>query len=339
MQTHDKILLGHGSGGKLMHELIEKVFLKYFDDEQLKGQTDASVVTVPPNKLAFTTDAYVVQPLFFPGGNIGKLAVCGTVNDLVAAGAKPLYLSAAFILEEGLEISVLDEIVKSMAETASAAGVSIVCGDTKVVGKGQCDKMFIATSGIGVLRMQNETIGSGSLITPGNHIILSGTLGDHGMAVLAARNQLGFTTKIQSDCAPLNLMIQPLLDACLPIHFMRDPTRGGLATVLSEISQQKPYGIEIIESMIPVSEPVLGMCELYGFDPLYIANEGKMVIIVPEEFSDETISLLRKSEPGKLATLIGKITDEFNGKVVMKTRIGGTRLITMLAGEQLPRIC
>lgn len=322
-----------------MHELIEKLFLKYFNDEMLRAQTDAALLTTGTAKLAFTTDAYVVQPLFFAGGNIGKLAVCGTVNDLVAAGARPLYLSAAFIIEEGLELAVLTEIVRTMAKTAKMAGLRIVCGDTKVVGKGQCDKLFITTSGIGQVQKAHEDIGSGEKIQPGDDLIISGTLGDHGMAVLAARNQLGFSTDLQSDCAPLNIMIQPMLDAGLPLHFMRDPTRGGLASVLCEIAQNKTYGIEIDEALIPVSDPVLGMCELYGFDPLYIANEGKMLVIVPESKSDETMRLLQKSDLGKNAAVIGRVTEKNPGKVVMKTQIGGTRLITMLAGEQLPRIC
>jgi hydrogenase expression/formation protein HypE len=339
MQTNDKILLGHGSGGKLMHELIEKVFLKHFNDPELLTQGDSALLPFTEGRLAFTTDAFVVQPLFFAGGNIGKLAVCGTVNDLVASGARPLYLSVSFIIEEGLELSELETIVKSMAETAGNAGVRIICGDTKVVGKGQCDKLFISTSGIGKVQKEHEDIGSGKNIQPGDHILISGTLGDHGMAVLAARNQLGFTTDLQSDCAPLNLMIQPLLDAGLPIHFMRDPTRGGLASVLCEIIQNKPFGIEIDETMIPVSETVEGMCEVYGFDPMYIANEGKMLMIVPESKSGEALRLLQKSEMGKSAALIGRVTEKYEGKLVMRTRIGGTRLITMLAGEQLPRIC
>jgi len=339
MQTHDKILLGHGSGGKLMHDLIEKVFLKHFNDPALLTQSDSAVMPVPEGRLAFTTDAYVVQPLFFAGGNIGKIAVCGTINDLVASGAQPLYLSVAFIIEEGLELSVLEIIVKTMAETARHAGVRIVCGDTKVVGKGQCDKLFITTSGVGQIKEEHKEISTGNPIQPGDHIIISGTLGDHGMAVLAARNQLGFTSDLQSDCAALNLMIQPLLDAGLPIHFMRDPTRGGLASVLGEIVQNRLFGIEIDETMIPVSEPVRGMCEVYGFDPLYIANEGKLVMIVPESKSDETLRLLHKSDLGKNAAAIGRVTEKNPGKVVLKTHIGGTRLITMLAGEQLPRIC
>lgn len=339
MQTHDKILLGHGSGGKLMHDLIEKVFLKHFNDPVLLAQSDSAVMPVPEGRLAFTTDAYVVQPLFFAGGNIGKLAVCGTVNDLVAAGARPLYLSVAFIIEEGLEFSVLEEIVQTMSETARHAGVRIVCGDTKVVGKGQCDKLFITTSGIGQVQKEHEDIGSGKMIQPGDRIIISGTLGDHGMAVLAARNQLGFKTDLQSDCAPLNIMIRPLLDAGLPIHFMRDPTRGGLATVLTEIVDNKPYGILLEEERIPVSEPVFGMCELYGFDPMYMANEGKMIILISPEHSPKAIKMLRETESGKDAKLIGKVIETNEGKVLMKTRIGGKRIITMLAGEQLPRIC
>jgi hydrogenase expression/formation protein HypE len=339
MQTHDKILLGHGSGGKLMHELIEKVFLKYFNDPALIAQTDAALLPPASGRLVFTTDAYVVQPLFFAGGNIGKIAVCGTINDLVAAGAQPLYLSVSFIIEEGLEISVLEIIVKTMAETARHAGVRIVCGDTKVVGKGQCDKLFITTSGIGQVQKVHEEIGLGEKIQPGDHVIISGTLGDHGMAVLAARNQLGFASDLQSDCAPLNLMVQILLDAGLPIHFMRDPTRGGLASVLSEIVQNKLFGIEIDETKIPVSEPVRGMCEVYGFDPLYIANEGKMLLVISSNATDEVLDILQKSEHGKHAAIIGRIVSDYQGKVVMKTNIGGRRIISMLAGEQLPRIC
>ncbi|MDP2423501.1 MAG: hydrogenase expression/formation protein HypE [Bacteroidales bacterium] len=339
MQTTNKILLGHGSGGRMMHNLITELFARHFNDPVLDQQTDAALLSFPFGNLAFTTDAFVVQPLFFTGGDIGKLSVCGTVNDLVASGATPLWISAAFIIEEGLEVSVLEDIVKSMASSARQAGVRIVCGDTKVVGKGQCDRLFITTSGIGQVQSQHLRIATGELITAGDHIIISGTLGDHGMAVLAARNELGFASKLLTDCAPLNLMVQPLLDENLDIRFMRDPTRGGLATVLCEIAENKDFGIIINEEQLPVSEAVRGMCELYGFDPLYIANEGKMLIISSPKDSSRIIEILKKSPEGRQATLIGEVSNDHTAKVLLKTQIGGTRMITMLAGEQLPRIC
>ncbi len=339
MQTPDKILLGHGSGGKLMHDLIENIFGKYFIDNELASKGDAAILPFNKGLMAFTTDAFVVQPLFFNGGDIGKLAVCGTVNDLVAAGAEPLFLSASFIIEEGLEIAILEKVVASMAVAAAEAGVRIVCGDTKVVGKSQCDKLFITTSGVGKVNPGYQEIVSRIMISPGDFVLLSGSLGDHGMAVLAARNELGFASSVKSDCASLNKMIQPVLDKGLNVKFMRDPTRGGLASALCEIVQGQPFGLVIEEDKIPVHVSVTGMCELYGYDPLYLANEGKMLIIASENHSDEVLSILQQTGEGKEANIIGRVIDQYPGKVLLKTKLGGNRYITMLAGEQLPRIC
>lgn len=332
-------MIGHGSGGRMMHELIENVFISIFDDPLLTLQDDSAVMDPVTGNLAFTTDSYVVQPLFFPGGDIGKLAVCGTVNDLAAAGAKPLYLSAAFIIEEGMETETLIKVVRSMADAAREAGVRIVCGDTKVVGKGQCDQLFITTSGVGEVVNAIVPLVCGKNISHGDRVILSGTIGDHGMAVLAARNDLNVKDMIESDCAPLNSMVQPLLDMMLPVKFMRDPTRGGLAATLCEIVNNRQFGILIDEEAIPINKSVRGMCELFGFDPLYVANEGKMVIVVPDEICDEALNIIRRSEYGKRAAVIGTIEEKNPGMVIARTIIGGKRIITMPAGEQLPRIC
>ncbi|MFO7723561.1 MAG: hydrogenase expression/formation protein HypE [Bacteroidales bacterium] len=334
-----KILMAHGSGGRLMHSLIDRVFRLHFADPELNQLADAAVMDGIRPRMAFTTDAFVVQPLQFPGGDIGKLAVCGTVNDLAASGAKPLYLSASFILEEGLEIALLEEIVISMAEVARSCGVRIVCGDTKVVGRGQCDQMFITTAGVGEVAVQYAELATGRLIRPGDHVILNGTLGDHGMAVLAARNHLGFYSDVESDCAPLNTMLTPLTEAGLNLRFMRDPTRGGLASVLCEIAEMSGFGIEVFETAIPVRNPVKAMCELFGFDVLHIANEGKMVIIAAPEDSERAISLLKQSPYGADAIRIGEVVDIHHRQVRMKTVIGGSRIISMPEGELLPRIC
>lgn len=322
-----------------MHNLIESVFLPHFDDPLLAQQSDSALVRLITGRYAFTTDAYVVNPIIFSGGNIGKLAVCGTVNDLVAAGAKPLYLSASFILEEGLEIPVLSNIVRSMADAAREAGVRIVCGDTKVVERGKCDKLFINTSGIGEVDERNADIASGKRVSPGDRVIISGTLGDHGMAVLATRNNLGFMSEIKSDCAPLYSMMEPVFASEIPLHFMRDPTRGGLAASLCEVVKERAFGIVLEENTIPVKETVRGMCELYGFDPLHIANEGKMVIIVPGNRCDEVVKILSKTDYGREAAIIGTVSADNSGLVTMNTVIGGTRIVSMPAGEQLPRIC
>jgi len=336
---NDKILLNHGSGGKMTHELIGSLFVKYFDNEILQNQTDSAILNVDSNLLAFTTDSYVVDPVFFPGGNIGKLAVCGTVNDLSVSGAKPLYLSCGFILEEGLLLSELETIVKAMAEEAKKANVKIVTGDTKVVDKGKCDKVFINTSGIGLLGEKRKGISFGIGIKAGDKIIINGTIGDHGTAILCARNSIEYTNSVLSDCAPLNKMISNVLEKSEKIKFMRDATRGGLATVLCELAEKHDLGIELIEDSIPVQESVRGLCEIFGFDPLYMANEGKVVMIVGNEDAGKVLGILKNDEYGKNAAIIGEITESNKGMVVVNTGIGGRRIIDMLAGEQLPRIC
>lgn len=333
------ILLGHGSGGKLSHELITNLFVKYFHNDILDQQTDASVLNPNSQLISFTTDSFVVDPIFFPGGNIGKLAVAGTVNDLAVSGAKPLYLSASFIIEEGLPFKDLESIVQSMAEEAVKAGVKIVTGDTKVVDRGKADKVFINTTGIGSIDEKRRHIGSGKKIQPGDKVIINGTLADHGMCIMAKRENLGFRAEIESDCASLNHMIAEVLEVSEQVKFMRDATRGGLATVLCELAESRKLGFEIDELKVPVKENVRGICELLGFDPLYVANEGKVLMIVGKEDADRVLETLRKNEFGNDAAIIGDVVDEHHGKAWMTTGIGGRRIIDMLAGEQLPRIC
>ncbi len=333
------ILLGHGSGGKLSHDLIKNLFVSNFSNAVLEEQTDAAVLKISTERLSFTTDSFVVDPVFFPGGNIGKLAVAGTVNDLAVSGAKPLFLSAAFIIEEGFNFSDLEVIVKSMAEEAKKARISIVTGDTKVVNRGKCDKIFITTTGIGEILEKHSHIGSAKKVQPGDKIIINGTIADHGMAVISAREQLSFSTDIISDCACLNRLIGEAMEATEQIRFMRDATRGGLATVLCELAENKNFGIEIDEASLPVNENVRGMCELLGFDPLYVANEGKVVMVVGEKDAEKVLETLKKNELGRRSAIIGNIVDEHYGKAWLTTGIGGRRIIDMLAGEQLPRIC
>ena len=339
MNEKKQILLSHGSGGKLTHNLIYHIFFKYFNNEILEKQTDSALLNIGSKNLAFTTDSYVVDPIFFPGGDIGKLAVCGTVNDLAVSGAKPLYLSASFIIEEGFPMNDLETIVKSMAEEAKKAGVKIVTGDTKVVDKGKCDKIFINTSGIGVLNKDRLEISSGFQIEIGDKIIVNGNIGEHGMAVLSARNELNFEANVESDCASLNGLIHDILWASKGVKFMRDATRGGVGTVLCEIAENKKYGIEIEESKIPISENVKGMCEIFGFDPLYVANEGKLIVVVSEKDSNKVLSIMRNHDLGKESSIIGEIVKTNKGLVVLKTEIGGSRIVDMLSGAQLPRIC
>lgn len=336
---NEKILLNHGSGGKMMHSLISDIFIKYFNNPILAQQTDSAIINIDKSLLAFTTDSYVVNPIFFSGGNIGKLAVCGTVNDLAVSGAKPLYLSTGFIIEEGFLLCELEEVVRTMAEEATKAGVLIVTGDTKVVDKGKCDKLFINTAGIGILDEGKKGISYGTDIMIGDKIIVNGTIGDHGTAILCARNKLEYSSSVQSDCAPLNHIIEVLLDSGCKIKFMRDATRGGLATVLCELAAKTKIGIELNESSLPVQESVRGLCEIFGFDPLYMANEGKIVIVVSAEDAQNALSVLRQNEYGKNSEVIGKFNSSKNNLVVVKTKIGGSRIIDMLAGEQLPRIC
>ncbi|NTW32671.1 MAG: hydrogenase expression/formation protein HypE [Bacteroidetes bacterium] len=337
--TSDKILLNHGAGGKLTSELISNLFVKYFDNEILRNQTDSAILNIDSRLLAFTTDSYVVDPIFFPGGNIGKLAVCGTVNDLSVSGAKPLYLSCGFIIEEGFLFSDLEIIVKTMSEEASKAGVKIVTGDTKVVDKGKCDKIFINTSGIGMLDERRKSISFGTEINVGDKIIVNGNIGDHGTAILCARNSIEYSNSVLSDCASLYGIISNVLNTSSDIKFMRDATRGGVATVLCELAKKQNVGIEIFEASIPVQESVKGLCEIFGFDPLYMANEGKVVMVAGKNDADLILDVLKNHEFGKNTAIIGEIVETNKGLLIMNTEIGGRRIVDMLTGEQLPRIC
>ena len=332
----EKILLAHGSGGKLAHELVEKSFVKAFDNPPLAKLDDSAVIDFS-GRLAFTTDSYVVSPIFFPGGDIGKLAVCGTVNDLAMGGARPLYLSLSFIIEEGLPQSELNEIVVSVQRAAQQAGVKIVTGDTKVVHRGSADKLFINTAGIGIIAKGVDI--SGSNAKPGDSVLLSGPIGDHGIAVLSRREGLSFSTRLESDCAPLNSLVADMLNASPNIHCLRDPTRGGLATTLNELAEQSGVSIRIEEERVPVREEVLAACEMLGLDPLYIANEGRLVAIVTAEDADGVLRAMRRNRYGKEASLIGEVSANNPGRVVMKTSIGSSRIVDMLVGDPLPRIC
>jgi hydrogenase expression/formation protein HypE len=335
-----KITLAHGSGGKLTHELIKNLFLPGFNNEMLSLLDDSSVFEVNGARLAFTTDSYVVKPIFFPGGDIGRLAVSGTINDLAVVGARPMFLSAGFIIKEGFEMSLLEKVVNSMKETAISAGVNIITGDTKVVDGGPPeagDGLYINTCGIGIV---DEGINlSTSLIEIGDKIIISGTIGDHGLAVLSEREGLGFNPPVKSDCAPLSGLIGRIIATDANIKFMRDPTRGGLATTLNEFVNAEKYGIIIEERNIPVNDSVKALCEILGFDPLYIANEGKVVFVVSANDAIRVRDALREDDRGKDAEIIGEIIGEPQGKVCLKTVIGGTRIVDMLVGDQLPRIC
>jgi hydrogenase expression/formation protein HypE len=333
------ILLGHGSGGQLSHELISRLFVRYFSNPILDEQTDAAVLNLDGGQLAFTTDSFVVDPIFFPGGDIGKLAVAGTVNDVAVSGAEPLYLSASFIIEEGFSFNDLEVIVKSMAAEAEKAGVKIVTGDTKVVNRDKADKVFITTSGIGKLPAGRAGIGAGRKVEPGDKIIVNGSIADHGMCIMAARESISFKTDIVSDCACLNHLIRDAMAISDQIHFMRDATRGGVATVMCELASGRNFGVEIIEEALPVKESVRGMCELLGFDPLYVANEGKVLMVVGRADADQVLAALKQNELGKDAAIIGEVVADHAGKAWLTTGIGGRRIIDMLAGEQLPRIC
>jgi len=332
----DRILLAHGSGGKLMHDLIKKSFVSTLSNPILEKLDDSAVFDLN-GRLAFTTDSYVVSPIFFPGGDIGKLAVCGTVNDLSMTGATPLYLSLSFIIEEGLLLADLEKIVNSISEAATEAGVKIVTGDTKVVNKGSADRLFINTSGVGVVPHGIDI--SGANARPGDKVIVSGTLGDHGMAVLSQREGIRFQVPVPSDCAPLNKMVAEMLATGAEIHCLRDPTRGGLATTLNEFAQQSRVGIRIDELSIPVNPAVLGACELLGFDPLYVANEGKLVAVVAPDDADRVLAAMRKNHYGQKAVIIGEVVGEHPRRVVLKTRLGASRIVDVLVGELLPRIC
>lgn len=338
LRHNAKIVLGHGSGGKMSQDLINRIFLPPFDNPALRAGNDAAVVGPSQNiQLAISTDSHVVSPLFFPGGDIGKLAVCGTVNDVAMMGAKPLYLTASFILEEGLDIDTLSRIAASMQLAAIEAGVQIVAGDTKVVQKGKADGLYISTCGVGLIS-QGITV-SGNNARHGDKVILSGPIGDHGIAVLAERGELGFTTDIMSDIAPLNHLVSTMLETSQQVHVLRDPTRGGLATTLNEIARQSNVGILLHEDYIPVRPGVKAACEMLGFDPLYVANEGKLVAFVGQEDADNILQAMRKMHYGEDAVLIGEVLADPPGRVLMKTGFGSTRVVDVLSSEMLPRIC
>jgi hydrogenase expression/formation protein HypE len=336
--THQQqIVLGHGSGGKLTAQLIESVFLPAFSNPLLDKLDDQAVIEINGSRLAFTTDSFVVTPIFFPGGDIGRLAINGTVNDLAMSGARPLYLAAAFILEEGFATADLRRVVESMSAAAREAGVQLVTGDTKVVNRGKGDKIFISTTGIGVIE-KPVNISAGQALA-GDKIILSGYIGDHGMAILSQRENLEFEGVIESDCAALHGLVTEMLEVTTNIHCLRDPTRGGVATVLNEIAAHSRVGMRLRETEIPVRDTVRGACEILGLDPLYVANEGKLVAIVPGEHADALVARMRQHTLGQDARVIGNVSAEHPGMVLMETEIGGTRVLDTLFGEQLPRIC
>jgi len=335
--SKEKISLSHGSGGRLMHELVKELFLRKFDNPILSKLTDAAILEARDKRLAFTTDSYVVRPLFFPGGDIGKLAICGTVNDLSVVGARPLFISCGLIIEEGLDYSTLELIAESMREAAELARVKVVTGDLKVVEKGSADKLFINTSGIGGIDDGIQL--STKRIEAGDRIIINGPIASHGVSVLSSREGFDFESRIESDLAPLNDLISTALCASDQIKFMRDPTRGGLATTLNEMASASEFGIMIEETDIPVDDDVKGVCELLGFDPLYIGNEGKVVIVVGPEDVEKVCECMRAHELGRNAQIIGEVVAGPKQKVCMKTLIGGTRIVDMLVGDQLPRIC
>lgn len=334
---HPTIQLDQGSGGRASHELIRDVFVESFRNDFLLEMNDSALVQVSAGQLAMTTDSYVVDPIVFPGGNIGSLAVHGTVNDLAMRGAKALYLTAGFILEEGLSMETLAEIVHSMAEAAREASVFIVAGDTKVVPRGKADKIFINTAGLGIVAPGVNVAGQNA--RPGDAVLINGTLGDHGMAVLCRREGLALENEILSDSASLNGLVMEMLDTCPSVRVLRDPTRGGVATTLNEIAQQSNVGIRLFEDALPVREDVRGACELLGLDPLYVANEGKVLVCVPEEDAERLIRTMRGHSLGRGACLIGEVVASDPGRVFLRTRIGAHRLVDMLRGEQLPRIC
>jgi hydrogenase expression/formation protein HypE len=337
IQQYPEVLLAHGGGGKLTHELIGKMFEPAFRNDLLSSMHDGAVISLKSGRIAFTTDSYVVSPIFFPGGDIGELAVNGTVNDLAMCGARPLYLSCAFVIEEGLPMEDLSRIVTSMKHAAEKAGVQIVTGDTKVVDRGKGDKIFITTAGIGIVDEGVEI--SPSRATPGDLILLNGPIGLHGITILSVREGLQFETTIGSDTAALNHLVQDMLSVSGNVHVLRDPTRGGVASTLNEIASQANVGISIVQEQIPVTEEVRGACELLGLDPLYVANEGRLIAIVAKEDAGMVLDVMKRHPQGAGSCVIGEVVASHPGTVVMKTAIGGTRVVDMLSGEQLPRIC
>lgn len=335
--NHNRILLAHGSGGKLSQQLVQELFLKAFHNELLAPLNDQAVFSLTSSRHAFTTDSFVVKPIFFPGGDIGKLAVCGTINDLAMGGAEPLYLSASFIIEEGTSYKDLERVVKSMANTARDAGVPIVTGDTKVVERGKGDGIFINTAGIGVIH--NGTTLSPGNIRPGDAIIVSGTMGDHGITIMTHRDGLQMDVPVESDCAPLHGLVKSVLSSSDGVRAMRDPTRGGLATTLNELAASSGCGMLIREEDVPLRSEVRGACEILGFDPLYLANEGKLIAIVSPDSAHAVLDAVKDHPLGRDAAVIGTVKEAPKGKVLLETSLGVTRMLDMLAGEQFPRIC
>jgi hydrogenase expression/formation protein HypE len=333
----DRIQLDHGAGGRATHELVARAFLPALANPILAELNDAAAMTLQGLRLAMTTDSYVVDPIFFPGGDIGSLAIHGTVNDLAMRGARPLYVSVGFILEEGLEIADLERIVQSLAAAAREAGVQVVTADTKVVPRGKADKIFINTSGVGIIPPGVEIAGQNARV--GDRVLINGPMGDHGVAVLSKREGLSFQTELKSDSAAVNGLVAAMLEASRKIHVLRDPTRGGVATSLNEIAQQSKVGIRLEESRLPVREAVTAACEILGLDPLYVANEGKVLAFVAPEDAEKVLAVMRSHPLGLEARVIGKVVGEHQGRVVLETEIGGTRIVDMLSGEQLPRIC
>jgi hydrogenase expression/formation protein HypE len=343
MFKYDRILLGHGSGGSLSNDLIRKVFVPSFDNPTLSALEDQATVSLEgmacaaAQRLCFTTDSFVVKPVFFPGGDIGSLAVHGTVNDLAVGGATPLFLSAAFILEEGLPLADLRKIVLSMRQACDEAGVALVTGDTKVVDRGKGDQIFITTAGIGSIAPGRSL--SIRNARPGDQIIISGTVGDHGIAIMSVREGIEFETVLESDSCALNGLTHAMLDACPAIRCMRDPTRGGLSSALNELAEASNVGVRLEECSLPLKPEVKAACEMLGLDPLYVANEGKLIAVVPREHTPRVLEVMRQHPRGRNAAVIGQIVDDHPKMVVMKSLVGGERVVTMLAGEQLPRIC
>ncbi|WP_084053771.1 hydrogenase expression/formation protein HypE [Desulfonispora thiosulfatigenes] len=334
---YDKILLNHGAGGLKTQRLIRQIFQKHIGNAYLQQELDAAVIKFSSHKMAVSTDSFVVHPIFFPGGNIGKMAVCGTVNDLAVMGAKPLYLTLGLIIEEGLPITILEQIIASIGETAREAGVLIVAGDTKVVEHGACDKIYINTTGIGAVPLNVDL--RPQKISPGDKIIVSGSIGNHGMAILAAREGLDFSPPLESDCANLNYLTESVLAASVNVKCMRDPTRGGVATTLNELAYQANLGMKLWEEQLPIDSQVKGTSSMLGLDPLYLANEGKVLIIVSSKDAEKVLKEVQKSEIGKKASIIGEVTESHPTKLVMETELGTLRMLNMLEGDPLPRIC
>jgi len=337
LTSYPNVLLAHGGGGKLMQQLIEKMFLPAFSNELLETRHDGAVLSIAGSRLAFTTDSYVVRPLFFPGGDIGSLAINGTVNDLAMCGARPLYLSAGFILEEGLPMETLWRVVQSMRNSAGLASVQLVTGDTKVVDRGKGDQIFINTAGVGII--EHDLNISPASVHVGDTVLLSGDIGRHGIAIMAAREGIAFETSLESDCAPVARLVQALLDAGIGIHCMRDLTRGGLASALIEIAEAARVQINIDEAAIPVRDDVQGACEILGFDPLYLANEGRFIAIISPDDAERALEIMVASPLGAGACRIGSVIEGSPRRVTMKSRIGASRIVDMFSGEQLPRIC